>query len=84
MEVTEDLKPDIFLLSVKQLHLRHRQNAVRRKPKAKAALKVAAKKTKKGKGGQATHSQLISLKLTNFLLTKPHIFRCGNGKERGG
>ena len=21
------------------------------------------------------------LKLTNFLLTKPHIFRCGNGKE---
>ena len=24
------------------------------------------------------------LKLTNFLLTKPHIFRCGNGKERGG
>jgi len=55
------------LLSVKQLHLRHRQNAVRRKPKAKAAPKVAAKKTKKGKGGQATH-----------------IFRCGNGKERGG
>ena len=50
------------------------------KPKAKAAPKVAAKKTKKGKGG----SQLIFLKLTNFLLTKPHIFRCGNGKERGG